>query len=172
MPAFVLPDILAPGLRILFCGSAASRISAARGYNYANPGNQFWPVLKRVGLVPPDFNPAEFRTLPCFGLGLTDLCKSAIGNDDELSAEHFDTAALTRKIRKYQPQVLAFTSKFSAANYLGRKVNYGEQDERIGLTRIFVLPSTSGQARRFFDESFWRSLANTRYPSNAASIPA
>lgn len=158
--AHVLPDVLAPGLQIVFCGTAASRISAQKGYNYANPGNLFWPTLRKLELVPATFDPAQFRTLPQFGLGLTDLCKSSIGNDDELDDESYDTAALTRKLRKYQPCVLAFTSKQGASVYLQRKVAYGLQAEKVGATHIFVLSSTSGRARRFFDEAVWTQLAH------------
>lgn len=157
--AHVLPDVLAPGLGIVFCGTAASRISAAKGYNYANPGNQFWPTLKLLELVPQDFDPANFRDLPRYNLGLTDLCKSSIGNDDELDANSYDAAALMRKMKKYQPHILAFTSKTGAEKFLQRKTDYGLQDGTIGLTHIFVLPSTSGRARRFFDLSKWQALA-------------
>lgn len=156
---YILPDVLVPGLRIVFCGTAASRISAERGYNYANPGNLFWPTLKKLALVPAGFDPAQFRTLPQYGLGLTDLYKTAVGNDDELSADALDTAGLTRKLEKYQPRVLAFTSKHGASLYLGHKAAYGLQPERVGATQLFVLPSTSGRARRFFDEAWWRELA-------------
>lgn len=156
----ILPDVLKTGLKLVFCGTAASRISAARGYNYANPGNQFWPTLKRLGLIPPDFSPEEFRRLPEYGLGLTDLCKFESGNDDELSESAFDVSALTSKIKHYQPRILAFTSKTGASVFLNRKVAYGEQAERIGITRLFALPSTSGRARRFFDERWWKEVAD------------
>jgi len=164
--AHVLPDVLAPGLQIVFCGTAASRISAQKGYNYANPGNLFWPTLKKLRLIPATFDPAQFRTLPQFGLGLTDLCKNSIGNDDELDAASYDTAALTRKIKKYQPRVLAFTSKQGASVYLQRKVAYGLQDDMVGITRIYVLSSTSGRARRFFDEAVWAQLVHDCYEKN------
>ncbi len=156
--AYVLPDVLAPDLGIVFCGTAASRISAERGYNYANPGNQFWPTLKLLGLIPPQFDPINFRTLPQYGLGLTDLCKASIGNDDELSEESYDTAALLRKIKKYQPHILAFTSKNGASHFLQHKPDYGLQAGTIGSTKVFVLPSTSGRARRFFDITVWQAL--------------
>lgn len=155
----ILPDVLKGGLKIVFCGTAASRISAERGFNYANPGNLFWPTLKQLALIPTDFDPAHFRTLPQFSLGLTDLCKFSIGNDDELEKSAFDTEALREKIKTHQPQFLAFTSKNGASIFLGRKTTYGAQPERIGATQLFVLPSTSGRARRFFDEHWWRELA-------------
>lgn len=154
----VLPDVLQNDLNIVFCGTAASRISAERGYNYANPGNLFWPTLKQLNLIPQSFDPASFRTLPQFGLGLTDLCKFSIGNDDELQDSAFDTEALRQKIKKYQPRFLAFTSKTGASIFLDHKVEYGLQPERIGTTQLFALPSTSGRARRFFDKRWWQEL--------------
>ena len=69
----ILPDVLEPGLAAVFCGTAASRVSAAVGAYYAGPGNQFWPTLYRTGLTPRLLAPPEFRLLPTFGLGLTDL---------------------------------------------------------------------------------------------------
>jgi len=155
----ILPDVLTPDLRIVFCGTAASRISAAKGYNYANPGNLFWPTLKAVALLPPNFNPLDFTTLPTYGLGLTDLAKTSIGNDDELGDGALDVVALRKKIERFQPRYLAFTSKFGASTFLGHKVEYGRQAETIKSTHIFVLPSTSGRARRFFDVAWWQELA-------------
>jgi len=160
----ILPDVLATGLNIVFCGTAASRISAERGYNYANPGNVFWPTLKQVGLVPLNFAPENFRTLPQYGLGLTDLAKTSIGNDDELAEGALDVAALRAKIMQYQPRFVAFTSKHGASTFVGHKVAYGLQAERVGATQLFVLPSTSGRARRFFDISWWQQLAQQVKP--------
>ena len=48
----LVPDLLAPGLDLVFCGTAPSPASfKARAY-YANPGNAFWPTLHAVGLTP------------------------------------------------------------------------------------------------------------------------
>src|SRR3546814_14513308 len=80
----VLPDVLAPGLRLVFCGSAAGRKSAELGAYYAGPGNKFWPTLYEIGLTPRHFRPQEFRELRTPGIGLTDLAKSASGADADL----------------------------------------------------------------------------------------
>jgi TDG/mug DNA glycosylase family protein len=157
----ILPDVLANDLDIVFCGSAAGRVSAARGAYYAGPGNRFWPSLARVGLTPHTLAPGEFRSLPAYGLGLTDLCQSASGPDSALPAEADDPEALIGKIRQYRPRWLAFVGKRPAKRVLGRpRVGTGAQPERLfPATAIFVLPSPSGAARGHWDLAPWQELA-------------
>ena len=155
----VLPDVLEPGLRLVFCGSAASTASARAGAYYAGPGNAFWDVLHRVGLTPRRLAPAEFRLLPRYGIGLTDMAKGAAGTDDQIARTDYDPAAFRVKIERYRPGIVAFTGKRPAAAYYGQRVDYGRQPVGIGETVVFVLPSPSGAARRYWDESIWAALA-------------
>jgi len=155
----VLPDVLQPGLALVFCGTAAGKRSAAERAYYAHPGNLFWRALHEAGLTPRLLVPTEFPLLPQFGIGLTDLAKCHSGNDDELPPGAFDAPALHAKIERYAPRLLAFTSKNAARAALGHAVDYGLQDECIGGTRVFVLPSPSGQARGHWDIGPWRELA-------------
>ena len=156
----VLPDVPGTGLRIVFCGSAAGAASARAGAYYAGPGNRFWPTLQRVGLTPRLLAPAEFRSVLRYGIGLTDLCKTESGADSGLSGRADDSAALTAKIMRHRPAVLAFNGKRAARAFLDAgSLDYGEQTRRIGATAIHVLPSTSGAARRWWDEAFWRRVA-------------
>ena len=155
----VLPDVLCPGLDLVFCGTAAGHASAAAGAYYAHPGNTFWRTVHAVGLIPEPLAPRDFRRLPAFRIGLTDLAKHHVGNDDELPAGAFDAAALRRRIRRHAPRLLAFTSKNAAQAALGQSVAYGPQALGWGTTALWVLPSPSGQARRFWDERPWRALA-------------
>jgi len=160
MPPHVLPDVLGPGLRVVFCGSAAGAVSARAGAYYAGPGNRFWPTLHRVGLTPRLLAPAEFSTVLRYGIGLTDLCKTESGADASLSREADDANALAAKIARYRPAILAFNGKRAAGVFLdAATIDYGEQAERIGETAIHVLPSTSGAARRWWDEIYWRRVA-------------
>ena len=157
----VLPDVLGPGLRVVFCGSAAGAVSARVGAYYAGPGNRFWPTLHRVRLTPRLLAPAEFRSVLHHGIGLTDLCKTESGSDAGLSGHADDAAALAAKIARHRPAVLAFNGKRAASVFLGAEtLDYGEQPRSIGKTAIHVLPSTSGAARRWWDETFWRRVAN------------
>lgn len=155
----ILPDLLQPGLALVFCGTAAGRRSAAEGAYYAHPGNAFWRALHAVQLTPRLFAPSEFPLLPTLGIGLTDLAKHHSGNDDELPRDAFDVAALRARIEHHAPGVLAFTSKAAARAALGRSAGYGLQSECFGGTQLFVLPSPSGQARGHWDLGPWGELA-------------
>nr|WP_027288017.1 mismatch-specific DNA-glycosylase [Rhodovibrio salinarum] len=156
-----MPDILAPGLDVVFCGSAAGAVSARVGAYYAGPGNRFWPTLTRVGLTPVELPPERFRELPNYGLGLTDLCQTASGADAALPAGGDDPAALAAKMRRYTPRVLAFVGKRPAKVFLGsRQVVTGRQPESpFPDIDVFVLPSPSGAARGSWDLAPWQELA-------------
>ncbi len=157
--ADVLPDILPPGLRLVFCGTAAGTASAkARAY-YAGPGNSFWATLHATRLTPELLAPAEFGRLPEFGIGLTDICKVRHGSDEEVGTVEFDVAGLERKIATAEPANLAFNGKNAARGALEQDVAYGPQPERIGGAALWVLPSTSGAARRFWKIEPWQELA-------------
>ncbi len=159
IPPYVLPDVLQPGLELVFCGTAAGKRSAAEGAYYAHPGNLFWRALHQSGLTPRQLKPAEFPQLPGYGIGLTDLAKHHFGNDSELPRNAFDADALFAKIEHHAPRVLAFTSKHGARAALGHAVTYGLQAETVGHTRVFVLPSPSGQARGHWTLAPWLALA-------------
>lgn len=155
----LVPDVLGPGLDVVFCGTALSAVSYESRAYYAKPGNRFWPTLHAVGLTPRQLAPIEFPTVVDHGIGLTDVCKTAWGQDADLLETDFEPDALRAKIERFAPRYLAFTSKRAAREFLGRNPEYGIQTETIGATKIFVLPSTSGLATRFWDESHWQDLA-------------
>ena len=154
----ILPDLLQPGLALVFCGTAAGKRSAAERAYYAHPGNLFWRALHEAGLTPRLLAPAEFPLLPQFGIGLTDLAKRHSGNDAELPHDAFDAPALFAKLERHAPRLLAFTSKNAARAALGHAVGYGLQRETIAGTQLFVLPSPSGQARGHWDWAPWLAL--------------
>jgi TDG/mug DNA glycosylase family protein len=157
--AHILPDVLRPGLRLVFCGTAAGKRSAAEGAYYAHPGNMFWRALFEADLTPRQLAPSEFPLLPDYGIGLTDLAKRHAGNDNELPRDAFDVPALIAKIERHAPRILAFTSKHAARAVLNRAVDYGLQDKTIADTQLFVLPSPSGQARGHWNVAPWQALA-------------
>jgi TDG/mug DNA glycosylase family protein len=157
----VLPDVLKPGLTVVFCGTAAGTASArARAY-YAGPGNAFWKTLHLVGLTDERLAPGEFRCLPQFGIGLTDICKVRHGSDAEVGTARFDRGRLEEAIAEVRPAHLAFNGKNAPRGALGHKVDYGLQDERIGGAEVWVLPSTSGAARGHWDIAPWHELARS-----------
>ena len=94
----ILPDVLAVGLDVVFCGSAVGTRSARAGAHYAGPGNRFWPTLFSIGLMPEQIRPANFRHVVRYGIGLTDLAKKASGSDASLSTSDYDGPSLRIKI--------------------------------------------------------------------------
>ena len=162
IPPDILPDLLHTDLDLVICGTAAGAVSAARGAYYANPGNRFWSVLAETGLTPRRFRPDEFPCLTALGIGLTDVCKIASGQDDALPREGFDRARLAAAMRHYRPRLLAFNSKRAASEFLGvptGRIPYGPLPPMPDLPAIMVLPSTSGLACRAWDPAPWRSMA-------------
>ena len=161
-PPDILPDLLRPGLDLVICGTAAGAISAARGAYYANPGNRFWSVLAETGLTPRRFQPEEFPHLAALGIGLTDVCKSASGQDDALPRHGFDRVRTAMAMRRHRPRLLAFNSKRAASEFLGLptgRIQYGPLPPAADLPQIMVLPSTSGLACRAWDPAPWWAMA-------------
>lgn len=155
----ILPDVLKPNLKIVFCGMAVGNKSAQLAAYYAGVGNKFWKTLFEVGLTPDKLDSSEFHKLSTFDIGLTDLIKAEFGNDAAVTSKRQDIQNLKSKIQLYQPRILAFNGKKSAEFFLGHKVDYSFQNEQIGNTKIFVLPSTSSAANGSWDESYWREIS-------------
>jgi TDG/mug DNA glycosylase family protein len=145
---------------LVFCGTAPSTASARAGAYYAKPGNRFWPTLHATGITPHLFQPTEYPALLALGIGLTDLCKIHAGVDAQLPIDAFDLPAFGRKMRRVRPRIIAFTSKNAAQTFLQHPVQYGAQAALLGNTRLFVLPSPSGLATRYFDVKVWQTLAD------------
>jgi TDG/mug DNA glycosylase family protein len=139
----ILPDLLAPGLRLVFCGTAASPTSARRGAYYAGPGNRFWPTLHAAGFTPHRLAPEAFRELLPLGIGLTDLAKRVSGVDKALRPGDLDAERLKAAIRMWHPGAIAFTSAAAARHGLGRDAPFGETASPFPGTRLLVLPSPS-----------------------------
>ena len=149
----VLPDYLATGLRVVFCGTAAGNRSAAVGHYYAGPGNEFWPLLYRSRIVPAALPPEQDDQVLRFAVGLTDLAKKrSASRDRDLSPDDFDVSGLAEKMQRYRPAWLAFHGKTPATIVsrslgLGSHVALGLQAWTMGGVKVFVLPSASAANR-------------------------
>jgi TDG/mug DNA glycosylase family protein len=175
-PPHVLPDLIKPGLRIVFCGTAAGTVSAALGAYYAHPQNRFWSALHAIGLTPRRLKPEEYPELLQWGLGLTDIAKHVSGMDRELPAHALGPdacAALEAKVAAAEPKWLAFTSLAAGRRYLRRAAGFGEQPERIGGTRLWLLPSPSPTAGWNWESNkhWWRALADEARRAEATDSP-
>lgn len=157
----MLNDCLAPNLRLVVCGTAVGKTSAAQRAYYAGPGNKFWRTLYSIGLTPRQLRPKEYRLLVQYGIGLTDIVKGQAGMDREIDLRRASPESLTEKILAVRPMVLCFNGKTAAAKFLHRKSpDYGLQPERIGDTLIYVASSTSGAANGSWDPATWQNVAN------------
>jgi double-stranded uracil-DNA glycosylase len=155
----ILADAIRPGLRVVFCGTALGAVAARKRAYYAGPGNAFYRTLHEVGLTPRRLEPAEYEELLDYGIGLTDICKTRSGSDAEVGRDGFDVERLAAVVGENRPGWLAFNGKNSGGGAFGHPVEYGPQTERFAGVRAFVLPSTSGAARRYWDVSHWEELA-------------
>lgn len=142
-----LKDVIAPDLRVLFCGINPGLYSAATGHHFARPGNRFWPALHAAGFTPRLLYPWEMSLFLEAGYGLTNLVDRATAAADELSAGELVTGGkqLARKIRRYRPRAVAFLGLGAYRHAFGRaKAIFGPQPESLEGAAIWVLPSPSG----------------------------
>lgn len=142
-----VPDLIAPHLRVLFCGINPSLYSAAVGHHFARPGNRFWKTLHAAGFTERSLTPAEDQVLLNLGYGLTNLVDRATARADELAPHELVIGhqQLAAKVQQYQPQflaVLGITAYRTAFNQ--PKASLGRQEQRLHQTPIWVLPNPSG----------------------------
>lgn len=142
-----MPDVVADGLRVLFCGINPGLMTAATGHHFARPGNRFWPALHRSGFTPRLLLPSEQRELLSYGLGITNVVARATARADELSAEEYREGGrlLALKVARLRPRWLAVVGVTAyRAAFDDRKAQVGPQARTIGDTRVWVLPNPSG----------------------------
>lgn len=143
----LVPDIIAPELKVLFCGINPSVYSAVVAHHFARPGNRFWPALHASGFTPRRLHPAEDELLLDYGLGLTNVFELATVGEKDVSKEQFIAGGqrLAERVLHYKPRVLAVLGIGAYRKGFGRnKAIMGKQAETIGETEIWVLPNPSG----------------------------
>ena len=140
-------DVIGPNLRVLFCGINPGLYSGYTGHHFARPGNRFWPTLYAAGFTDRLLKPAEELELLAKGYGITNLAKRTTATAAELTADELLVGGqqLRAKVQHYQPQVLAVlgVTAYRTA-FMQPRAQMGEQAERMGSTRLWVLPNPSG----------------------------
>jgi TDG/mug DNA glycosylase family protein len=142
-----VPDVIAPRLRILFCGINPGLYTAAVGHHFARPGNRFWPALFAAGFTDRLVSPFDERQLLQRGYGVTNVVMRATATADQLAREELLTGGkrLSAKVRRYKPAFLAVLGLGAYRAAWNRpKAIIGRQEETIGETAIWVLPNPSG----------------------------
>ncbi|MGF1431566.1 G/U mismatch-specific DNA glycosylase [Kitasatospora sp. LaBMicrA B282] len=142
-----IPDVAAPGLRVLFCGINPGLWSGATGHHFARPGNRFWPALHRSGFAPRLLRPDEQGDLLALGLGITNVVARTSAKADELSRAELREggAALAERVATLRPRVLAVLGIGAYRTAFGKpRAVVGRQPEGLGDTEVWVLPNPSG----------------------------
>jgi double-stranded uracil-DNA glycosylase len=140
-----VPDVLAPGVRVVFVGINPGRVSAAARAHFANPRNDFWRLLHAAAFTSRLYEPAEQFELLREGVGVTNAAYRTTPGSGDLRRGDFADAAerLERIARELRPEWLAFVGKEAYRGAFRERARLGEQERRLGETRLFVLPSTS-----------------------------
>jgi double-stranded uracil-DNA glycosylase len=142
-----IPDVIAPGLAVLFCGINPGLYSAAIGHHFARPGNRFWPALHLAGFTPRQLRPWERDELLQYGLGITNIAARATARADELTREELVAGAhdLRQKAIDFGPRWLAVVG-VTAYRVAFREpaATVGPQERHAGNSALWVLPNPSG----------------------------
>jgi TDG/mug DNA glycosylase family protein len=142
-----IPDVIAPGLRVLFAGINPSLYSAATGYHFARPGNRFWPALYRSGFTGRQFRPCEQQEILRAGLGITNVVARATARAGELGADELRAGgrALAATVARARPRWIAVAGVTAYRTAFGRpEAVIGPQDATVEDARLWVLPNPSG----------------------------
>ncbi|MEU4777151.1 G/U mismatch-specific DNA glycosylase [Micromonospora sp. NPDC023633] len=160
-----IPDVIAPGLGVLFVGINPGLWSAATGWHFARPGNRFWPALHRGGFTPRLLHPSEQNELPAYGLGISNMVARASARADELTpAELVEGAGiLTGKVERHRPRWVAVVGVTAYRIGFARpKAAFGPQPERLAGARLWVLPNPSGLNAHFTPETLGAAFGELR----------
>ena len=140
-------DVIAPGLKVLFCGVNPGLYSGATSHHFARPGNRFWTALFQAGFTPRILSPYEDAMMLQFGCGITNLVSRTTRKAEDLTREELVAGRklLEAKIGRYRPEILAVLGLGAYRKAFDRpKAEIGLQSETIGTTKIWVLPNPSG----------------------------
>jgi double-stranded uracil-DNA glycosylase len=160
-----IPDVIAPGLRILFCGINPGLYSGAVGHHFARPGNRFWKVLHRAGLTERELSPFEDRELLGVGLGITNLVSRTTAAASDLDPAELRRAAprLERKVRRYRPEFVAFAGMGAYRTAWRRpRAALGRQAETLAGAVVWLLPNPSGAQAAYQLDDLVRAFRGLR----------
>jgi TDG/mug DNA glycosylase family protein len=145
-------DVIAPDLKILFCGINPGLYTAAVGHHFARPGNRFWPALYAAGITPRLVSPYEERELLIYGYGITNLVRRASASADEISPKEYQQGgrSLITRVIEYRPRIAALLGVVAYRSAFDQpKAGFGPQKMKIGDTLVWVLPNPSGLNAHF-----------------------
>ena len=166
-------DVIAPRLRVLFCGINPGLYTAAVGHHFARPGNRFWPTLDAAGFTERLLSPFEERELLKSGYGITNVVMRATATADQLTREELVAGGkkLIHKVRRYRPQFLAVVGLGAYRTVFNRpKATVGRQEEKIDNTVLWVLPNPSGLNANYQQKELARLFKELRIASDQSNL--
>jgi double-stranded uracil-DNA glycosylase len=172
-----VPDVLGPGLVVVFCGINPGRMSAAAHAHFANPRNDFWRLLRDAGLTPGLLEPSEQFELLDYGIGATNAAARTTPGSSDLRRDDFagSAARLRRIALELRPRAIAFVGKEAYRGTFGERAEHGPQGRTLGDVGLFVLPSTSpaNAAVPYAERLTWfRALADWLEPVDRIAVRA
>lgn len=142
-----VPDVIAPQLKVLFCGINPGLYSGATGHHFARPGNRFWPALHAAGFTDRLLSPWEEHLLLDSGYGITNMVARTTAAAAELAADELlaGRRRLQRKVRRYAPRWVAIVGIGAYRVAFGRPhATIGRQPEPLAEAGLWLLPNPSG----------------------------
>ncbi|MFF8372631.1 G/U mismatch-specific DNA glycosylase [Streptomyces lydicus] len=171
----LVPDVVASGLHVLFCGINPGLMTAVTGHHFARPGNRFWPVLHAAGFTPRRFRPDEQEELPAHGLGITNVVARATARADELTAAEYREGGrlLAEKVARLRPRWLAVAGVTAyRVAFDDKHAVIGPQERTLGDTRIWALPNPSGLNAHWTLQTMAEEYGRLRAAAFAPGDPA
>lgn len=165
-----LPDHIQPGIRLLFVGINPGLKSAETGHHFAGGSNRFWKLLYEAGLVSEPLAYQDDWRLPEWGLGLTNIISRCSAGSDVLEPDEYRAglAALTRKVRRYQPEIIAllgvtiYRTLFGQERTLPSRMDLGMTASCLAGTPVFLLPNPSGRNAHYSYDQMLRAFQDLR----------
>jgi double-stranded uracil-DNA glycosylase len=142
-----IPDVIGPGLSVLFCGINPGLRSGTVGHHFAHPGNRFWKALAASGFTETVLSPYNDHCLLNFGLGITNLVPFATRVAAEVDPSDLRQGVLdlSRKIRRWHPEAVAVLGLDAYRKGFERpRAIIGRQPEDLERAQMWVLPNPSG----------------------------
>ncbi|HZG44343.1 MAG TPA: G/U mismatch-specific DNA glycosylase [Longimicrobium sp.] len=167
-----IPDVIAPGLKVLFCGINPGLYTAAVGYHFGRPGNRFWKALHGAGFTPRVLDPSEQNELLRYGYGITNIVDRATTGAAELTPAELAEGgrSLDQKVRRLAPRWLAVLGVGAYRTAFSRpKATLGPQDETVGGRPIWILPNPSGLNANYQAADFARLFRELRDAAESTS---
>src|ERR1700751_5450211 len=160
-----LPDIVAPGLSVVFCGLNPGLSAAAEGHHFVGRSNRFWRVLHLAGFTPEQIAAEDDASLLAYGLGITSVVERPTAGFDDLARSEFVAAATGFEawVRRWTPRYVAFLGKAAYGAMMGRReVAWGRQVEPFGGAVAWVLPTPSGRNLAFSQDALVAAYRDLR----------